>query len=186
MVPCDFVALLAPFLKDLAGSGRLHRVLKSHEQLIINVETPLVQICGTNIDDAINDDQLGVQNLGLIFKNPEACAEHPAIKTLRRKPGKRHIRLPTQHHLNRASAMHHLRQIPPKPARGQKVGRHDLHVHRMGQILPQRALDRVHDPAGTTQEQLGSIAEHHFTRSEVPQGEDSPVQEFGPGKHFFE
>ena len=58
----------------LEGAGENFARLRSHffvfesnHQFVINVEAALVEIGGADINNVVDDDQFGVQNLGQVF-----------------------------------------------------------------------------------------------------------------------
>jgi len=57
-------------------------ILKTYHQLVVNLQTPLIEVRRAHIHDVVNDDEFRVEDLGLILKNLDAGFEESAIQTL--------------------------------------------------------------------------------------------------------
>ena len=78
------------------------------------------------------------------------------------------------------------RQITPQLQRGQKIGRHDPHVPRLGQVRVQSPLDRVATAARPAEKNLRGRTSHRLFRVETAQGHEAFVPEVRARKHYLE
>ena len=70
-------------LEYLARLSRHFGAFEADHQLVIDVQAALIEVGRANVHDIVNNDQLGMENLRLIFANLNSAFEQPAIKALR-------------------------------------------------------------------------------------------------------
>src|SRR5437667_12772932 len=101
---------------------------EANHQLVIDLETARIKIRRANIDDPVDNDQLRVEDLGLIFIELDAFVQEPAIKTSSRQLGRHDIGFAREDQLHFPPATGDIDKLAPKAPGRDKIGNHDLNL----------------------------------------------------------
>ena len=165
--------------------GHLLLVEPDH-QLVVDIEAARVQVRRPHIDDVIGDDELGVEDLRLVFVNLHPGLEETAIETLPGQLRDQHVGLARQDQLHRAAAPRDAREVPPDAPRRQEIGDHDLHVGCARQIAAQSPLDRAAPASRTAEQELLVRGQHHLPGRGFPQADEALVLKISAREHLLE
>ena len=127
-------------------------VRQPHEQFVIDVQAARVEVGRAGIGNVTRDDQLGVEDLWLVFVNFHAGPQQPLVKTVRGELYQRHVRFARQDQLHAAAAAGHLHQGAPQSQRRKKIGCDDLRASGLEQIFAQREFDGAASATGPAQQ----------------------------------
>ncbi len=78
----DGRGMLQRCFKPLPCIGRQLRPLQAQQQFVVDLQAAAIDVAGAGVEHVINDEYLGVQDLGLVFMDGDAATEQPAIKAL--------------------------------------------------------------------------------------------------------
>ena len=82
----DSVGVIQSPLEKRAGLFGELRVSKANDQFVIDVETARIEVSRAEVNRIINDEEFGVEDLGLVLVNLHAVPKQSQIKALGRQP----------------------------------------------------------------------------------------------------
>src|ERR1041385_1557872 len=141
-------------LEDLVSLGCDLIVLKANHDLIIDVQASLIEVRRSHVNDIIDDDQFGCQDLWLIFVNRNARFQKAAIKTLGGQLREGDIRFSSEDHLDPAAVVNHTSERAPQSPGREKISHDDLNVAGMDEVSSQGALDWAGAASRSAQQNL--------------------------------
>lgn len=122
----DLVRVTQCGVENVSGLIRDLRVSESNNQLVIDIETSGVQVCGSNVNGFIDDEEFGMQDLGLIFVDLNPALKQTEVQTLRGQPRDGNVALGAQKQLHSPTSSNHSDQMPAQLPAWQKIRHHDL------------------------------------------------------------
>ena len=128
--------------ENRASFGRGCRIRKANHEFMVDVQTAGIEIGRSGVNDVVDHEQFGVQDLRLVFVDFDSGPQELCIQAVARQPGNLDVAVPRKNELHPPSASRHAHQPPAKPPRWDKIGADNLHVARAGQVEHQRALKR--------------------------------------------
>src|SRR5207249_4392642 len=88
-------------------------VFGADHQFVIYAEAALIEVCRTDIDEVVDDDEFGMENLRFVFSDLRACFQEPAVEAASGKLSKADIRFAGQDQLDCAAGASHMHQRAP-------------------------------------------------------------------------
>ena len=128
-------------------------VIDSDEQFVIDVQTPVIHVGGTDVYGVVDHDQLGMEDLGVIFENADSRVKEPVVQRPAGKPCQLDVRLAGRNDLHIATVPGNPPKRPDYPVRWQEVGGDNPYALRLEEIAFEELLDRTDPPARPACEQ---------------------------------
>jgi len=97
-------------------------IIQPDQQLVVDVQTPGVEVCGTDIHHAVGNDQLSVENLRLILLDMNPGLQEALIEGAPGVTGQGDIGFPGGDDLHIRALPGRLDQDFTEPAGGQEIG----------------------------------------------------------------
>jgi hypothetical protein len=117
----DRMAVNQVVIEDVASLLGKTRILNPHDQLVINVEAPGVEIGRSDINHVVGNDQLGVENLGVVLEDVDSRPKQPLVQGAAGEAGHADIGLPGGDDPDVVPLTGGFGQDPPDPVSGQEI-----------------------------------------------------------------
>src|SRR6202012_1206374 len=101
----------------------------------------------TDINLIINDKELGVKNLGLVFVDFHTGLEQSTVQTAAGHLRKEHVAFASQNELHAAATARHFHEFAADLPRRQEIGDDNFDVARARKVAAQITLEGIAPPA---------------------------------------
>src|SRR6185295_18844017 len=114
--------------KNIAGLSGQRGVSGAHEQFVIKVEAAEIEVAGAGVNHVVDDDELGVEDLRLVFVDFHAGAEQAAVEDAGGELGNGDIGFGGQDELDAVAVFGGVDDEVANGPGGQKIGGDNLDV----------------------------------------------------------